>query len=587
MINKLLGKGAMKLCGVLLMVTMLASTMVIMPATVAYATDTVIYEEDFDDGLYVPYDPSASAAENNVPAGGYVEELPGIGKIIKEASRAGKGPITNWDVTNQTYTKKLNLATNADSFEFLTFVPDEEISQGILSYSFDFKFQTGNLAGNSQRTVVRYNNEVTGTNTANNYVPFLIYQSTLYCAGGAGETWSNVANRPTTTLTVGNTYTLKQTFNLAKKTVATYLNDTIVGTEKAFNDTIKDLGIYLSGQVTEVDNIKIEWLKTLPMDIMSVTAAQGTNTVTLTMRDEVASNGLPSTGFSVTNMMTGEKFEAAAAASVEVITLTVADMNFENGISYSIALPEITGLMGGKSTVRNKEIYIGDGKYLRDIKPVDIFGSEHALKPTGNPTNVNKLALWFDAPGEAVAKENISVTSADETLTCTGLVVSATPDARGLYRAEAQLSGYLFGDTAYTANITGLDRAYNLGFETGEGGFLLSACTFEKVGGTEAEPTYTPVTNVAGLADGDKVRISVNVVKTTREAKSVTCSAALSDDYYLNDFDFKIISLAANETNKTAYMTVTVAETDNAILKVFLRKSLTEINPLSTEIVLN
>ncbi len=249
-----------KVLSMMLAVTMLASVLVVMPATVAYAADTVIYEENFDDGLYVPYDPEKTDGSNNIPAGGIVENLPrGIGKIIKQSDRAGRGPMTNYDVTNKTHTTSLKLDESADSFEFLTFVPRKEIKSGKLTYSFDFKFQKSGLTGNSQRTLTRYNNEVTGTDTAKNYVPILVYDKTLYCAGGAGETWSNTTNRPTTELTVGETYTLKQEFDMDNKKVATYLNNTIVGEAKNFEDTIKSIGIYLSGQVTEVDNVKITY----------------------------------------------------------------------------------------------------------------------------------------------------------------------------------------------------------------------------------------------------------------------------------------------------------------------------------------
>ncbi len=320
-------------------------------------------------------------------------------------------------------------------------------------------------------------------------------------------------------------------------------------------------------------------------DAVAITPKADTTTAEVELCDNIT--GFPAEGYKVTNLFTGEKDEAATAARTASGKLTITSaLTFKTGYSYKIEIPNgITTTNNLAPTETSYEVYVGGNGYIKGIKLKDCYDAEHYIKTENNPSVVKTISLWF-------ANASVAQAAADATLDNGLTVASATTpnaDSTGLYRTDITLSGYFTGNTNYTLTIPaedGLSMAYSLPISVGDGQFLIKSVKAEKV--VPGEPvTYTPIASLSELSAGDDVRVTYELIKTIPGAKSAVISSTVWNGLDLSNFAYSPASMTESETEKTAYLTIKVASLTNAKLKAYLWKGVTDINPLSTEFVIN
>ncbi len=345
-------------------------------------------------------------------------------------------------------------------------------------------------------------------------------------------------------------------------------------------------GMINTVQITKGGNDDIENLKIFAYgDAVAITPIAGTNTAVVELCDNIT--GFPTEGYKVTNLFTGEKDEAATAerAASGKLTITSA-LTFKTGYSYKIEIPNgITTTNNLAPTETSYEVYVGGNGYIKGIKLKDCYDAEHYIKTENNPSVVKTISLWF-------ANASVAQAAADATLDNELTVASATTpnaDSTGLYRTDITLSGYFTGNTNYTLTIPaeyGLSMAYSLPIKVGDGQFLIKSVKAEKVVPGDSV-TYTPIASLSELSEGDDVRVTYELIKTIPGAKSAVISSTVWNGLDLSSFAYSPASMTESETEKTAYLTIKVASRTNAKLKAYLWKGVTDINPLSTEFVIN
>ena len=159
-----------------------------------------------------------------------------------------------------------------------------------------------------------------------------------------------------------------------------------------------------------------------------------------------------------------------------------------------------------------------------------------------------------------------------------------------VYNADKQtltitLNEYLFGEKTYTMTVEDavFSEAYPLEFTTKAGSLEVKSFSFENADGSEAV--------LATLADGAKINLVVEIIKTIPEKRDMVLSYSAWENGYMRGFNYEKIALSEVETYAERKIeNITISKNSTLTIdavKGFLWSDLGKNNPLVEEKVLN
>ncbi len=438
----------------------------------------------------------------------------------------------------------------------------ELVNTGVLTYSFDF-VKDDNSGGSTVMLAkaVPAGASYNAFNTATMFENIFIWKDNIYGPLNNFANGGDIGNQKT--VNPGELYSVKQVVDYNGGKVYTYVNGTLLPScEKTITSANGIGGIRFAFQpsVKFFDNIEVKWSERGTLSIEDV-YADG-NKILIEFSDTVSADNFPSNGFAVTNAITGAEYSVSAVRKGMIVELSGADLTIADGDVYAISLPELEGVLGGELNTSACILASDSGKYLTDIVLTDCYGAtnNYSLANVSPYTKDIKLSFTDNAAASAASIEVLKGdTPVDFTKTVTGKDVSV------------KLNKYMLGGGNYTINITGLDKSYSIGFRTAAGGAEIVKCEFKDGSGT-------PITSLSGVTAVDA---KLTVVKTVPGAKTYKASYALFDNTVLKGYDRMDIAFTESQDEVIyTFEDISVADNSNAMLKIFMSNSLTDIQSL-------
>ncbi len=438
----------------------------------------------------------------------------------------------------------------------------ELVNTGVLTYSFDFvkDDNSGGSTVNLAKAVPTGAN-YTAFNTATMFENIFIWKDNIYGPLNNFANGGDIGNQKT--VNPNELYSVKQVVDYNGGKVYTYVNGTLLPSgEKTITSANGIGGIRFAFQpsVKFFDNIEVKWSERGTLSVEDVYA--NGNKILIEFSDTVSANNFPSNGFVVTNAITGERYNVSAVQKGMIVELSGTDLTIADGDVYAVSLPELEGVLGGKTNTSTCIMTSDSGKYLTDIVLTDCYGetNNYSLANVSPYTKDIKLSFTDSAAAAAagveVLKDNVPV----------GFVKTVTGKD-----ASVKLDKYMLGGSNYTINITGLDKPYSIGFTTAAGGAEIVKCEFKDGSGT-------PITSLSGVTAVDA---KLTVVKTVPGAKTYKASYALFNNTELSGYNRQdVVFTESQDEVICTFEDIPVSDNSNAMLKIFMSNSLTDIQSL-------
>lgn len=204
------------------------------------------------------------------------------------------------------------------------------------------------------------------------------------------------------------------------------------------------------------------------------------------------------------------------------------------GDEYEITLPDAIRGKAGNTLHENTVMFnLGTANSLKKLSLVDIQGNKLDLAEI-NPVGLDSIELAFT---EDVTAANASVTITDSQ----NAVFEAYTVQNSGSTAVLKLDKILAADETYTVSISGLAKAYAITLKTDEAGLERLPVMFLDENDDVLE----------SISAGDTVKVRLDFVNSTSEAKNFLASASMFEGFEMTGFGHKDITMQPTSNGGT------------------------------------
>lgn len=543
------GKRMLKRASALIMAGLILGTGMSMPISAsAEEASTVLYYETFDNGLEGIKDTYTKSGDNY--------SLTDENGTMNYNFRTGLSTVPDVATAEYKGNKGLGaLATEGKNAceQRLEYTLANPVSTGVFTVSYDVSRLDN--SGSYGDSYMGLNYSVNGSNAERKYVLY-IGNSKIYGPHNNLSNWGDPeANNGA--YNVNTVYHVSQVYDLTNHKSYTYVDGNIIKeTGVPTGYVVRSFRFLWSSLVGYFDNFKVTHSDKLYMNIE--TATMKDNKAEIMFTDGVDDTSLAKEGYKITDLETGEEYTASARLSADTkLELSAEGLTMKDGGLYMATFPSVTGKVGEKSGDKSVVLNNGNGNVISDFTLTDSEGATHK-NASKIPADVKELTFTFPTAAAAAAAE-FSFSGGSLTKTVEGKNVNVTLDK------------YLTGESDYTLDVTGLDKEYSIALSTKAGGVKVANCKYY-VGETEID-------SLDGVADGTKVKMVLNAVKTVAAEKKVLSAYSLYNGKTLKGFNYEEKTMAAADDTAKFEFEITLTSATDAAIKGFLKGELGTVNP--------